>query len=83
MNQKTGYGTAAEDYAHRLAWERERGPIPDGLTVDHVGHDFAGRRCVNVRETVRSRTAGHGNSARRSGSVTDVTVGLTGREITF
>lgn len=31
--------------AHRYAWERERGPIPEGLHVDHVCHV---RSCVNV-----------------------------------
>ena len=32
-------------YAHRYAWERERGPIPDGMVIDHVCHE---RSCVNV-----------------------------------
>lgn len=32
-------------YAHRYAWERVHGPIPDGLTVDHLCRV---RRCVNV-----------------------------------
>jgi hypothetical protein len=35
-----GYGqltfTGECTYAHRVAWEREHGPIPDGLTVDHT-----------------------------------------------
>lgn len=41
-----GYGCfrlsrTAETYlAHRLAWELERGPVPEGLTLDH--------RCENV-----------------------------------
>lgn len=42
-----GYGTAGSKYAHRIAWERANGPIPEGLTIDHVGHEFAGRCCVN------------------------------------
>lgn len=32
-------------YAHRLACEQEHGPIPDGLTVDHLCWITA---CVNV-----------------------------------
>jgi hypothetical protein len=32
-------------YAHRYAWERVNGPIPDGLTVDHLCRV---RRCVEV-----------------------------------
>lgn len=30
--------------AHRFAWEREHGPIPDGLTVDHLCCE---KRCQN------------------------------------
>lgn len=30
--------------AHRYAWERERGPIPDGMTIDHTCWE---RSCVN------------------------------------
>jgi hypothetical protein len=33
-------------YAHRYAWEADRGPIPDGLQVDHLCHN---RGCVNVK----------------------------------
>jgi hypothetical protein len=32
-------------YAHRIAYERERGPIPEGLEIDHVCEQ---RACVNV-----------------------------------
>lgn len=32
-------------YAHRYAWERANGPIPAGLTVDHLCRV---RRCVNA-----------------------------------
>jgi hypothetical protein len=31
--------------AHRAAWEFHNGPIPDGLTVDHMCHT---RQCVRV-----------------------------------
>lgn len=37
-----GYGsvrhpvTGRVDYAHRLAWELENGPIPDGFDLDHT-----------------------------------------------
>lgn len=56
----TGYGRiwiAGSHYlAHRVAYELWRGPIPDGLDIDHICHDprtCAGgdacphRRCVN------------------------------------
>lgn len=45
-----GYGQFSyggrNGYAHRYAWERENGPIPDGMTVDHLCRV---RRCVNAK----------------------------------
>lgn len=47
----TGYGNVARGrrgghlLAHRVAWERERGPIPVGM---HVHHECGNRACVNV-----------------------------------
>jgi hypothetical protein len=43
----SGYGAKdhRKRYAHRVAWERERGPIPDEMTIHHVCEN---RRCVNV-----------------------------------
>lgn len=32
-------------YAHRYAWEQVKGPIPEGLHIDHVCHN---KSCVNV-----------------------------------
>lgn len=44
-----GYGQFAWDghngYAHRFAWEQVHGPIPEGMTVDHL---CMVRMCVNV-----------------------------------
>lgn len=31
--------------AHRIVWEHERGPIPEGMTVDHICHN---RKCVDI-----------------------------------
>jgi len=31
--------------AHRYAWQRERGPIPEGIRVDHICHN---PRCCNI-----------------------------------
>ncbi|MEU3507668.1 HNH endonuclease signature motif containing protein [Streptomyces longwoodensis] len=52
-----GYGMQGKYLAHRVAWQNERGPIPEGMTLDHTCHDPAvcrlgkqcpHRRCVNV-----------------------------------
>ncbi|HEY9413641.1 MAG TPA: HNH endonuclease signature motif containing protein [Pseudonocardia sp.] len=51
-----GYGTIGIHLAHRRAWEEARGPIPAGMTLDHLCHDpelcklgklCPHRRCVN------------------------------------
>lgn len=48
--------------AHRYAWERVHGPIPDGMLIDHTCHTPA---CVNVEHL---RIATHSeNSWNRSG----------------
>jgi hypothetical protein len=45
-----GYGVVRDDvsrqtYAHRVVYEAQVGPIPEGLTLDHLCRN---RRCVNV-----------------------------------
>lgn len=42
---QSGLGRRRCTTAHRAAWVAARGPIPDGLTVDHICNN---RRCVNV-----------------------------------
>lgn len=46
--QSEGYGkfrlNGRQVYAHRLSYELHKGPIPDGLTIDHLCRV---RRCVN------------------------------------
>lgn len=49
--------------AHRYAWEREHGPIPDGMVIDHTCWEPS---CVN---TEHLRLASHAeNGANRSGA---------------
>lgn len=54
---RNGYGTIGRKYAHRLAYEQAKGPIPPGMQVDHECHtadescpggaSCLHRRCVN------------------------------------
>ncbi len=41
---RDGYGCAGRRLAHRLAYEMAKGPIPHGLTIDHLCRT---RACVN------------------------------------
>lgn len=40
----TGYGRHGQELAHRVAYVRAFGAIPDGLSIDHLCRN---RRCVN------------------------------------
>ena len=66
---KTGRGT---EYAHRWAWERVNGPIPEGIVIDH--RDHCDHACVEVKhlrlatraENTRNR-AGAGPNNKSTG----------------
>ena len=62
--------------AHRWAWEREHGPIPDGMFIDHTCWE---RSCVNP-EHLRLATRSQNNaylSGARSGRKHDLPRGVT------
>lgn len=40
-----GYGHNGKGYIHRQTWEREHGPIPDGLEVMHLCNNPS---CINI-----------------------------------
>ena len=40
-----GYGMDGQALAHRVAWEREHGEIPEGMVIHHVCEN---KLCVNV-----------------------------------
>ena len=59
-------GRGTQTYVHRVVWELERGPIPDGLQVDHLCRV---KMCVNPRH-LAVVTAAENN--RRSMSATAI-----------
>ena len=58
-------------YAHRYAWERAKGEIPEGLHIDHICRN---RKCVNVDHLrLASNKQNHENlSGARSDSRTGI-----------
>lgn len=65
-----GYGTIRANgrtyRVHRYAWERENGPIPEGMFIDHICHNPSCAKIQHLR-LADYRT----NGANRSGSVVD------------
>ena len=48
-HDRNGYGKFGEQLVHRIVWEAEYGPIPDGLTIDHVSdRGCLFRDCINL-----------------------------------
>lgn len=46
---------AGEQYqAHRIVWEMVKGPIPEGLEVDHINHVRSDNRIENLRLIIQS-----------------------------
>lgn len=72
-----GYGQINVDRrnfkAHRYAWEREQGSIPDGMQIDHTCWN---RACVNVGH-LRLATAQQ-NTWNRAGANPNSTTGFRG-----
>jgi hypothetical protein len=72
-----GYGVISvgnddQMLAHRYAWERANGPIPDGLFIDHRCHN---RACVTV-EHLRLATSKQNNENR--GTLRNTASGVRG-----
>lgn len=44
----------ATDYAHRLAWQMERGPVPPDMEIDHIDHNPSNNKIGNLRMVTRS-----------------------------
>lgn len=67
VNKVTGYGTLGARYAHRVYYELHVGPIPAGLTIDHLCRV---RDCVNPEHleavTIRENILRSENPAARN-----------------
>ena len=63
-----GYGVArfegASRLAHRAAWIAAHGPIPAGMTLDHVCHNRACVELTHLRLATRAENAQHRSGAR-------------------
>ena len=72
----TGYGQihvyGKDIAAHRYAWERVNGSIPDGMFVDHRCHN---RACANV-EHLRLATVSENGSNRAGADVRNRSTGI-------
>jgi len=72
----SGYGSLRVNgkmrKAHRYAWERVNGPIPDGLFIDHMCYN---RLCVNP-DHLRPATRSQNGSNRSSLAKTSATSGV-------
>ena len=70
-----GYGRVAVKgktlLAHRYAWERVNGPIPDGLMIDHTCHNRSCIEVLHLRVATRSE-----NNSNRSGSTSESSTGI-------
>lgn len=73
----TGYGRisvqGSQEYAHRYAWEREHGAIPDDKMVDHI---CCNRACVEVGHL--RLTTNQENSWNRAGANLNSASGVRG-----
>lgn len=56
-------------YAHRIIFEMDRGPIPEGLQVDHIDQNKSNNRLDNLRLATNAENQHNRrrNSANRSG----------------
>lgn len=76
-SKKNGYGQIwvgdRTTVAHRYAWERENGPIPDGMKVDHRYH--CDRACVEITH-LRLASDGQNNANRAGANRTNKSTGF-------
>lgn len=66
-------GERREVRAHRYAWEKEHGPIPEGAEIDHICHNRLCVRPSHLRPTTRKQ-----NGENRSGATARSKSGVRG-----
>ena len=47
-------------YVHRFIWEAFNGPIPDGMTIDHIDNDRTNNRLDNLRLLTHAENCSRG-----------------------
>lgn len=68
-HHSAGYGLIGHRYAHIVAYEREVGPVPEGMELDHVAkRGCKYRDCV---ETAHLEPVTHAENIRRSQKIID------------
>ena len=60
-------------FVHRLIWVMCRGPIPDGMHIDHIDHDPTNNRIENLRLATTAE-----NQRNRRGAQADSKSGIRG-----
>ena len=50
-------GGEVRAWAHRVSWELEHGPIPDGMSVDHICHNTACVKPSHLRLATKKQNA--------------------------
>ena len=66
---KAGYGSISSDgkehLAHRWAFEKKRGPIPEGMMVDHICHNPSCVESTHLRLATRTENVRYRKGATR------------------
>lgn len=68
-HHSAGYGLVGREYAHIVAYERDVGPVPEGMELDHV----AKRGCLyrDCVETAHLEPVTHAENLKRSQKILD------------